>query len=575
MQSFRIEYSVPVLEEIRETAVDGYHRVPHGGVESGGILYGSHQENLVRIVAWRPIACEYARGPSFLLSEKDEAALEESLTAPGSDTELVGLEPIGWYRTHTRSEVLLSEADLNFFYRFFPEPWQVGLIVRPHSFAPTRAGFFFREAEGVIRAHSSHLEFTLAPVAAAHPPRAKEGAAMRSAEPPTTRLDVAAAPEPAPVPAAAPRPELETEPLPPPRGRAALWKWFAAGLALLAVATLGFWLQTSHSSLTLSATDLGGQLRIAWDGAARSIGHATGGSIDIDDHGVRTQLRLTPADLRTGSIFYARQSGDVSVRLTVDVPGGLPTVEATRFLRPGGSGTSPMSPLDDKSAAARPAPLASRARVEPPPAPAVSLPPPPSQPQASVNSKRPVIPFRAPATPPPQSSTSVPGIAPPKIETLPAAPPAALTSLLADVPVSLPAPAPSPPAAPPKAASGRVIWTGKLARNNRLVLDGNRASSGAVSGVLPAGTARISAYPGELTPNGITFFTSDLRYSQPLTEKAGAGNGWNNTTYTWDPRRAAGITIVEQPGPQNGYKLVLRCDLPKLSVVMLEWRAAQ
>jgi hypothetical protein len=93
--------------------------------------------------------------------------------------------------------------------------------------------------------------------------------------------------------------------------------------------------------------------------------------------------------------------------------------------------------------------------------------------------------------------------------------------------------------------------------------------------VLPAVAARVSAYPGDLTAGGITLFTADPRYSPPLTEKAGAENGWNPTTYTWDPKRAGGIRVVEQPGPQNGYKLVLESDIPKLSVVMFEWRATQ
>src|ERR1039458_7437954 len=168
--SFGIEYSGAVLEQIRETAVDGYHRVPHGGVETGGILFGTHQENVVRIMAWRPVACEYAKGPSFLLSEKDEAALAEAIKSWRGDAELARLEPIGWYRAHTRSEVLLSDADLTFFNRFFPQPWQVGLIVRPASFAPTRAGFFFREADRGIRAESSYLEFTLTPVGPAPAP---------------------------------------------------------------------------------------------------------------------------------------------------------------------------------------------------------------------------------------------------------------------------------------------------------------------------------------------------------------------------------------------------------------------
>lgn len=92
--------------------------------------------------------------------------------------------------------------------------------------------------------------------------------------------------------------------------------------------------------------------------------------------------------------------------------------------------------------------------------------------------------------------------------------------------------------------------------------------------MLPSVASRVSAYPGDLTADGITLFTADPRYSQPLTEKAGAQNGWNSTTYTWDPKRASGIKILEQPGPQNGYKLVLQSDIPKLSVVVFDWRAA-
>jgi proteasome lid subunit RPN8/RPN11 len=547
--SFGIEYSGAVLEQIRETAVDGYHRVPHGGVETGGILFGTHQENVVRIMAWRPVACEYAKGPSFLLSEKDEAALAEALKSWRGDAELARLEPIGWYRAHTRSEVLLSDADLTFFNRFFPQPWQVGLIVRPASFAPTRAGFFFREADRGIRAESSYLEFTLTPVATAQAPPA--------AEAPEVPRAVVAAPEPPPVTATEPHPVSESEPHPPLRSSGAQWKWYAASLIVPAVAVLGFWLlKPSHPRLTLSATDMGGQLRIAWDGADRSIGHAKSGSIDIDDHGVRTQVNLTPADLRSGSLFYERQSGDVAVRLTVDVPGSPPVVETTRFLRPGQSAT---------------------AREPPPPqAPRPETLPPSLRPPAPAKSARRVIPFRAPKKNPRQASTDVPSIAPPTIENLPAAPPAGLISVLGTAPGS-----PAAPAAPPRpapaatAASGRIIWTGKLAKNGRLVVERNHASSGAISGVLPAVAARVSAYPGDLTAGGITLFTADPRYSPPLTEKAGAENGWNPTTYTWDPKRAGGIRVVEQPGPQNGYKLVLESDIPKLSVVMFEWRATQ
>ena len=553
-QSFRIEYSAVVLDEIRQTAVDGYHRVPHGGVETGGILFGTHHEDVLRIQAWRPIACEYSKGPSFLLSEKEEAALTEALQSGPGSAELAGLEPIGWYRAHTRSEVFLSDTDLAFFDRFFPQPWQAGLIVRPTSFAPTRAGFFFREADGGIRAQSSYHEFTLMPLAADQ--AVTEQAA---AEAPT-----------APPALEPPRAFAEVAPLPRPRGSGASRKWYAAGLGVLVFAVLGFWLlKPSAQGLKLSATDMGGQLRIGWDGEARPISRAQSGRIEIDDHGVRTQVQLTPADLRSGNVFYARQSGDVAVRLTVNAPGSPPVAESTRFLKPGESVPAPVpAPRLDTGEKREPQrqPAAEQAKVETPPATQAKVgAPPPAAPA------RRMIAFRAPAAnvrqPP---AAALPAIAPPKIENTPAAPPAGLTSVLG------PAPTPAPPAAAAAPiASGRIIWTGRLGKNGRLVIERNHPSSGAMSGALPAVAARVDAYPGDLTNSGITIFTADPRYAQPRTEKAGAENGWNPTTYTWEPKRAAGIQVVEQPGPQNGFKLVLESQAPKLSVVVLEWRAAQ
>jgi proteasome lid subunit RPN8/RPN11 len=552
--SLSIEYSVAVLEQIREIAVDGYHRVPHGGVETGGILFGTHQEDLLRVAAWRPIACEYARGPSFLLSEKDEAALAESLKVYQDDAELARLEPVGWYRAHTRSEVLLSDADLTFFSRFFPLPWQVGLIVRPASFAPTRAGFFFRGADGGIHAQSSYLEFTLTPVAIDQAPLPTEI--------PVTPPAVVTAPDPSSVPATEPREQLQPEPPPPLRHTGGNWKWYAASLIVLAIAALGFWLpRPVHPDLTLSATDVGGQLRIAWDGAAPSISQAKSGSMDIDDHGVRTQVTLTQADLRSGNLIYARQSSDVGIRLTVAVPGSPPLVETTRFLKPGAIGPSAAPSLpqtETTQAAAELPPQETKSTAVPLPAPA--------------NSARRVVAFRAPDRPARRSSPDAPGIAPPSIDNVPAAPPPGIASMLGPAASSPSAPAAAPPTSTP--ASGRIIWTGRLAKNSRLIVERNHASSGAVSGMLPSVASRVSAYPGDLTADGITLFTADPRYSQPLTEKAGAQNGWNSTTYTWDPKRASGIKILEQPGPQNGYKLVLQSDIPKLSVVVFDWRAA-
>ena len=161
--SLRIDYSAQVMDELRIAAVEGYHQVPHGGVETGGVLFGTHSGNVVRITAWRPISCGYSKGPSFVLTDEDQAALEKALKTWRAHPDLSGLEPVGWCHAHTRSEIFLSEADLALFDRFFPKNWQVALVLRPASFAPTRAGFFFREQDGIVHAEASYHEFALAP----------------------------------------------------------------------------------------------------------------------------------------------------------------------------------------------------------------------------------------------------------------------------------------------------------------------------------------------------------------------------------------------------------------------------
>ena len=156
-----IEYSSAVLDEIRIRAAEGYQRMRHGGVEVGGILFGTRRDGVLRILAARPIECEYSSGPRFILSKRDETGLAESLVAAGGDAALAGLEPAGFYLSHTREEICMSEADLRTFNQFFPRPWQVALVVRPANLAPTRAGFFFREQDGTMRTECSYRDFQL------------------------------------------------------------------------------------------------------------------------------------------------------------------------------------------------------------------------------------------------------------------------------------------------------------------------------------------------------------------------------------------------------------------------------
>ncbi|MFN7996482.1 MAG: hypothetical protein U0Q18_22915 [Bryobacteraceae bacterium] len=718
----RIEYSGPVLDEIRIAAVNGYHLVPRGGIETGGVLFGRCDGPVVRILAWRPIECTHAMGPSFVLSPSDEAGLANLLKSWREDPELAGMEPVGWYHSHTRSEIFLTDLDLKLHDQYFPQPWQVALVIRPASFSPTRAGFFFREGGGSIHAEASYREFPLLPYRGTPPtaqpavplveaaaPAIQEASIKPPAAPPAskaepvvhaqaasaatgetavsevvpesngilpepeveitaTAAESAAAPDvevstPALVDAQAPQsshaevpvapllaepavfqpliepragvPLFESITAPPARRRGRLL-WYAAALLALAVAAFAVWREEfSYRRLALFAAEDGSQLRIGWDPAATVMREVENASLEIQDGASRTDVKLTPADLRSGAVLYVRQSSDVLIRMIVRTQAGPSVQEVTRFLKPGSpppvETAAPATPvpaaerepdrsrqqeleresaaiqerierqkqelnrLEEMTAAERKRRAAASAERIISPAPKQRQSASPSQ-AAQLQTKPPerrvetaaatpstVVPQVNPAAAPPPSSKPVEPLRQEVQLPAPSTPQSApILRQPETAPSSQPAaaPAPSANAAPahttaPAPASGRMIWTGKLAKNGRLVITGNQASAGALTGHLPSNAARVRIYPGELTENGITLFTADPKYSKPLTEAPGAHNGWNRTTYTLDPKRAAGVRIVEQPSPQNGYKLVLQGENPKLSVVIMEWHAAQ
>jgi proteasome lid subunit RPN8/RPN11 len=54
---------------------------------------------------------------------------------------------VGWYHTHPGMGVFLSSYDAWLHHHFFPEPWQVALVMDPVSSA---GGFFIRQPGGIL-----------------------------------------------------------------------------------------------------------------------------------------------------------------------------------------------------------------------------------------------------------------------------------------------------------------------------------------------------------------------------------------------------------------------------------------
>jgi len=316
---FAIEWSAPVMEEIRIAAMEGLFSIPHGGAEIGGLLLGTRSAGIVRILGARPLTCEHAMGPGFTLSSNDQARLaaallKGALAQDSARQPAPQLEPVGWYHSHTRSEIHLSGPDLEIHDRYFPDPLDVALVVRPHAMLPVRAAFFFRAADGSIQSDANNREFVLP-------------AALRT-------------PLPAPAETVVPLPSRPSKPLP----WAAMVLGMAVGLILVCQRDWTHVFAADRSpSVSLRIYDLSGQLQIRWDWAANPIRSALAGTLEIADARALTKIALEPQWLREGTVSYARIGNRVDVRMTLQEPAGKIYSEFSSFIgQPGGPNADAM-----------------------------------------------------------------------------------------------------------------------------------------------------------------------------------------------------------------------------------------
>ena len=145
----KVKYSLSLFHELDFQVNEGYRRIPHGGVEIGGILYGRIEKDGATIEAFRPIECEHASGPSFLLSESDLTRMAESFAAAQTDAELKDLQRVGWFISHTRGPLKMTEREAEIFNRYFPGNGRLTLLVKPERFQPTKFVFCVRGQDGI------------------------------------------------------------------------------------------------------------------------------------------------------------------------------------------------------------------------------------------------------------------------------------------------------------------------------------------------------------------------------------------------------------------------------------------
>jgi hypothetical protein len=378
-----IEYPAVLLQQVNAYVLEGFHRLSRGGMEVGGVLFGYRDRGRLRLETWRPIACEYSKGPCFALSENDQVDLERILAAAAKDPRLSGLEPLGWFVSHTRSGLALVETDQEVIRGYFGDPWQVTLVLHPQKNVPTRASFFARDLNGVFPVEARH-EFAIddrrsldrragerradrVPIDTQEPdrregerrvterravpaalPRSEEAdiesgaielyAPARQSARPVPRLEAA---QPAAVQSPPQAPVREFIEAPQfgqtPARRGHQWGRLAVILVVLAACAAAgayYLLPATNRSFAFDAEDSNGQLRIHWDQSAKSIREATRGVLEIKDAGQPASFELDAEHVRAGSFTYTRRGEDVDMRLTVYPQSDSPLTELSHFIGP-------------------------------------------------------------------------------------------------------------------------------------------------------------------------------------------------------------------------------------------------
>ncbi len=326
-----IEFSPALLEEVRSEVVRALHGMGKGGLEVGGILLGRFEGENYRIDTWRPVRCDYSRGSSFLLSDRDVATLSCQIEAVQADPVFEGRRVLGWFISHTRGglEPRVDESQMHT--RLFDNPGSLLLTVQPSRFGDAHVGIHIFEPGDPPSLRPLDPPLPLLPA----PGVRTASADNRTGVQPQTGLPW----------------QMEAEA--PARRSVFATKWLkwvvsAAGVAFIVLAVLAArggkqvsqGVQASAGpvhvdpsgpprallSLHLRKTD--DAIEVSWDTSSPGVNGASAGVLTVLDQGEVFARQLTAEELRLGRIDYTRSFGEIRVRLSVTGKDGQQVEEA-------------------------------------------------------------------------------------------------------------------------------------------------------------------------------------------------------------------------------------------------------
>ncbi len=293
----------------------------------------------VEVAAERPIECAHAAGPAFILSEEEIASVAAFLERTRFDAELAAFSVVGFWVSHTRSNIGLTLDDQELYKRLFPYPWQIVLVVKPENASTTRATFIFR-ANGRVQPNERWHEFGADGSLPAAVPRSPEVEPLNEKYQPIAPERRSGLLEAPPTVAAF----AQTAASSPMRRMSGVWPMVllmfgsAAAGGALTYYLRDFWqpaatLKGHDPDLNLEIFETASGLLIHWNSNAVEIQDASRGELDIQEGGDTRSLPLSLTSLRHGFLTYKTRRGNA--RVTIKIFGHDGAVEHASAYYPG------------------------------------------------------------------------------------------------------------------------------------------------------------------------------------------------------------------------------------------------
>jgi hypothetical protein len=220
-QSLTVLLNLQVLDRLKQSATPDE--------EIGGFLIGISEDTepgkvRITIADFELVESSQQRGPHYHLNERDRKRFARRLSRPLSSID-PKLRPIGFFRTHLRSDLYLATSDIGLMQSDFPGPTAVAMVVR---LAPDpMAGFFSRKGGELQPQPRVTFPFDREQL---------EQGEFKILKPPARR------------------PVSWTKPRPTRSAWALRWWWAAGGVIVVALAALGFYGMRSELPETMSGS---------------------------------------------------------------------------------------------------------------------------------------------------------------------------------------------------------------------------------------------------------------------------------------------------------------------------------